>query len=117
MKKTSKKSKKITAEDREGSEQWIGLLEATYMFHMQMVKETQSPILGAEPDDEHMFHMQLVKEHKSPIIGAEISQEELFHRASASAIEDCILLIEMLDEEGWFNIDDELPQNRAGPAG
>ena len=64
-----------------------------------------------------MFHMQLVKEHKSPIIGAEISQEELFHRASASAIEDCILLIEMLGEEGWFGNDEDLPQHKQGPAG
>ena len=61
-----------------------------------------------------MFHMQMVKETHSPIIGAEVSDENVFHRACASAIEDCILLIEMLDEEGWF---DELPQNRVGPAG
>jgi|TARA_Y100000310_G_scaffold5589_1_gene6460 hypothetical protein len=94
MKKTSKKSKKITAEDREGSEQWIGLLEATYMFHMQMVKETQSPILGAEPDDEHMFHM-----------------------ACAQAVQDCIYLIEMVKLEGWFDDEEDLSQFRAGPAG
>ena len=94
MKKTSKKSKKITAEDREGSEQWIGLLEATYMFHMQMVKETQSPILGAEPDEENMFHM-----------------------ACAQAVQDCIYLIEMVKLEGWFEDDDELPQHMQGPAG
>ena len=64
-----------------------------------------------------MFHMQLVKEHKSPIIGAEISQEELFHRASASAIEDCILLIEILEEDGWFGSNEKLPQHQEGPAG
>ena len=89
MKKTSEK---LTANQESERTQWIRLLEHISMFHMQMVKETQSPILGAKPSDDNMFH-----------------------RASASAIEDCILLIEMLGEEGWFN--DELPQNSAGPAG
>ena len=89
MKKTSKK---LIANQENERTQWIRLLEHISMFHMQMVKETQSPILGAKPSDDNMFH-----------------------RASASAIEDCILLIEMLGEEGWFN--DELPQNSAGPAG
>ncbi len=101
MKKTSKKLKKrnkqpkLTSAAQENERtQWVRLLEHISMFHMQMVKE-----------------------HKSPIIGSEISQEELFHRASASAIEDCILLIEMLDQEGWFGNDKDLPQHRQGPAG
>ena len=101
MKKTSKKLKrrnkrpKLTSAAQENERsQWVRLLEHISMFHMQMVKETHSPIIGAK-----------------------VSDENVFHRACASAIEDCILLIEMLDEEGWFNIDDELPQNRAGPAG
>ena len=64
-----------------------------------------------------MFHMQMVKEIHSPIIGAEVNEDELFHRASASAIEDCILLIEMLDHEGWFGNDEDLPQHKQGPAG
>ena len=64
-----------------------------------------------------MFHMQMVKEMHSPIMGAEVSQDEMFHRASASAIEDCILLIEMLGEEGWFGNDEDLPQHKQGPAG
>ena len=41
MKKTSKKSKKLVAEDRTQAEQWIGLLEASSMFHLQVAKETQ----------------------------------------------------------------------------
>ena len=90
MKKTSKKSKELTAKDREGSDKWIGLLEATYMFHMQMAKETQSPLLGAGPND------------------------EMFHRACASAIEDAVLLIEMVSSQGFF---DEMPQHSKGPAG
>ena len=94
MKKTSKKSKILTAKDSKSSDQWIGLLEATYMFHMQMVKETQSSILGAEPNDENMFHM-----------------------ACAQAVQDCIYLIEMVKLEGWFEDEDDLSQFREGPAG
>ena len=101
MKKTSKKLKKrnkrprLTSSTQEDERtQWVRLLEHISMFHMQMVKEIHSPIIGAE-----------------------INQEELFHRASASAIEDCILLIEMLGEEGWFGDDEDLPQHKQGPAG
>ena len=101
MKKTSKKLKKrnkrpkLTAAGQSDERtQWVRLLEHVSMFHMQMVKETQSPILGAKPSDDNMFH-----------------------RASASAIEDCILLIEMLGEEGWFGNDEDLPQHKQGPAG
>ena len=101
MKKTSKKLKKrnkrpklTAAGQTDERTQWLRLLEHISMFHMQMVKE-----------------------HHSPIIGAEVSQDEIFHRASASAIEDCILLIEMLGEEGWFGDDKDLPQHQQGPAG
>jgi len=92
MKKTSKKSKKLVAEDRTQAEQWIGLLEASSMFHLQVAKETQSPILGAEQSDENIFHL-----------------------ACSQAIQDCIYLIEMVKLEGWF--DDEMPQHSRGPAG
>ena len=101
MKKTSKKLKKrnkrpklTSAAQEDERTQWGRLLEHISMFHMQMVKEIHSPIIGAE-----------------------VSENELFHRASASAIEDCILLIEMLDEEGWFGNDEDLPQHKQGPAG
>ena len=101
MKKTSKKLKKrnkrpklTSAGQMDERTQWVRLLEHISMFHMQMVKEMHSPIKGAE-----------------------VSQDEMFHRASASAIEDCILLIEMLGEEGWFGNDEDLPQHKQGPAG
>ena len=101
MKKTSKKLKKrnkrpklTAAGQTDERKQWVRLLEHVSMFHMQMVEETHSPIIGAEPSSENMFH-----------------------RACASAIEDCILLIEMLDEEGWFGNDEDLPQHNQGPAG
>ena len=64
MKKTSKKSKELTIDNKEEERnQWVKLLEHASMFHKQMVME-----------------------HRSPIIGAEPNQEELFHRACASAI-------------------------------
>jgi hypothetical protein len=91
MKKTSKK---LTANQENERTQWIKLLEHVTMFHMQMVKETHNPIIGAEQSENHVFH-----------------------QACASAIEDCVLLIEMLDEEGWFGDDDVLPQHKAGPIG
>ena len=101
MKKTSKKLKKrnkqpklTSAGQLDERTQWVRLLEHISMFHMQMVKEMHSPIIGAE-----------------------VNEDELFHRASASAIEDCILLIEMLDHEGWFGNDEDLPQHKQGPAG
>ena len=105
MKKTSKKSKKVTKAVRmpkksteltidnveEERNQWVRLLEHASMFHKQMVME-----------------------HRSPIIGAEPNQEELFHRACASAIEDAVLLIQIAAEQGMF---DDMPQYSKGPAG
>ena len=91
MKKTSKK---LTTQQENERTQWIKLLEHVIMFHMQMVKETHNDIIGAKPSEDNMFH-----------------------RACASSIQDCILLIEMLDEEGWFGDDEVLPQHRAGPSG
>ena len=91
MKKTSKK---LTTQQENERTQRIKLLEHVTMFHMQMVKETHNPIIGAKQSENHVFH-----------------------QACASSIQDCILLIEMLDEEGWFGDDEVLPQHRAGPSG
>ena len=92
MKKTSKKSKELTIDNKEEERgQWLRLLEHASMFHKQMVIE-----------------------HKSPIIGAEPSQDEMFHRAIASSIEDCILLIQIAADRGMF---DDMPQYSKGPAG
>ena len=57
---------------------------------------------------------QMVNEIQSPILGAEPNSDEMFHRACASAIEDAVLLIEMISEQGFF---DEMPQHSKGPAG
>ena len=92
MKKTSKKSKELTIDNKEEERnQWVKLLEHASMFHKQMVMEQRSPIIGAEPN-----------------------QEELFHSAAASAIDDAVLLIQIAAEQGMF---DDMPQYKKGPAG
>jgi hypothetical protein len=92
MKKTSKKLKELTIDKEEAQRNdWVKLLDHCRMFHLQMVKDLQSPILGSEPDN-----------------------NELFHRACASAIEDAVLLIQMVSEQGFF---DNMPQHAQGPAG
>jgi hypothetical protein len=105
MKKTSKKSKKVTkavrmpkesteltvdnkAEDRG---QWIKLLQHASLFHKQMVVETHNDIINSRPSDDN-----------------------LFHRACASAIDDAVLLINIAAEQGMF---DDMPQYNKGPAG
>ena len=105
MKKTSKKSKKMTRAvrmpkkstkltvDNEAEQrgEWVRLLEHASMFHKQMVVETHSKIIGSTP-----------------------SEDNLFHRAVASAIDDAVLLINIAGEQGMF---DEIPQYKQGPAG
>jgi len=92
MKKISKKSKKLTADNTDKERgKWLSLLEHSSMFHQQMATEHRSEILGAEPN-----------------------QEEMFHLACSSAIEDAILLIQIAADQGMF---DDLPQYNQGPAG
>ena len=105
MKKTSKKSKKVTKAVRmpkksteltidnveEERNQWVRLLEHASLFHKQMVVETHNEIIGADP-----------------------SQDNLFHRACAKAIDDAVLLIQIAAEQGMF---DDMPQYKKGPAG
>jgi hypothetical protein len=67
---------------QEQRERWVKLLQAGYMFHQQEVKETQNPIIGAEPSDIN-----------------------LFHQALSVAIQDSIELIQEMDVLGFF--DDE----------
>ena len=64
---------------------WTALLRAGYMFHQQEVKETENPIVGAEPSDIN-----------------------LFHKALAVAIQDAIELIQELEVHGFFDDDETL---------
>ena len=77
---TEIKDKELESEQRE---RWIKLLRAGYMFHQQEVRETENPIIGAEPSDIN-----------------------LFHKALSVAIQDAIELIQQMETYGFF--DEEL---------
>ncbi len=73
-------------EEAEQRERWLKLLRAGYMFHQQEVKETQNPIIGAEPSDIN-----------------------LFHKALSVAIQDAIELIQQMEAYGFFDEDLSTP--------
>jgi hypothetical protein len=58
---------------------WVGLLNAAWMYHRQLVKETQPEILGAPSSEEHIFH-----------------------QAVSVAIKDAINMINQMKEQGYF---------------
>ena len=73
------------------------LLHAAWMFHQQLVKDEQSPIIGARPTDEQIFHM-----------------------GCSVAIQDAIALIQQLEAFGYFEDEDENGDpilSTPGPAG
>ena len=67
-------SDKVVA--REG---WVGLLNAAWMYHRQLVKETQPEIMGAPSSEEHIFH-----------------------QAVSVAIKDAINMINQMKKAGYF---------------
>ncbi len=67
-------SDKVVA--REG---WVGLLNAAWMYHRQLVKETQPEIMGAPSSEEHIFH-----------------------QAVSVAIKDAINMINQMKQQGYF---------------
>ena len=73
-------------EEAEQRERWLKLLRAGYMFHQQEVKDTENPIIGAEPSDIN-----------------------LFHRALSVAIQDAIELIQQMEAYGYFDEDLSTP--------
>ncbi len=76
-------------------QQWRELLNAGYMFHQQMVKETQPEILGQKASDDNIFH-----------------------KALAVAILDAINFIEQVESMGWFDeVSEEDLMSNPGPAG
>ncbi len=80
-----------TIDKKEQREQWIGLLNAAWMFHQQLVKETTSEIIGAETTD-----------------------DTLFHKAVSVAILDAMNLIRQIEEAGLFDTEQ---LSKPGPAG
>ena len=69
-----------TIDKKEQREQWIKLLNAAWMFHQQLVKDTTSEIIGAEESD-----------------------DTLFHKAISVAIMDAMHLIKQAEELGLFD--------------
>ena len=67
-------SDKVVA--REG---WVGLLNAAWMYHRQLVKETQPEIMGAPSSEEHILH-----------------------QAVSVAIKDAINMINQMKQQGYF---------------
>ncbi len=82
---TEIQDKDLSAE-AEQRERWLKLLRAGYMFHQQEVKETENPIIGAEPSDIN-----------------------LFHKALSVAIQDAIELIQQMEAYGFFDEDLSTP--------
>ena len=80
---TEIKDKELEAEQRK---RWLKLLRAGYMFHQQEVRDTENPIIGAEPSDIN-----------------------LFHRALSVAIQDAIELIQQMEAYGFFDEDLSTP--------
>ena len=78
-------------------QRWCELLHAGWMFHQQQVKESASPIIGAEMTDEQVFHMGI-----------------------SVAIQDAIALIQQMEAYGYFDESDEEEEeelSRPGLAG
>ena len=74
-------------------EHWVNLLNAAWMYHEQLVKETAPEILGDAGSDDH-----------------------LFHKALSVAIMDAIELIQQVEALGYFDeVEEEL--SKPGPAG
>ena len=80
--KVTETQDKLDAE-AEQRDRWIKLLNAGYMYHQQEVRDTENPIIGAEPSDIN-----------------------LFHKALSVAIMDAIELIQQMEAYGYF--DEEL---------
>ena len=85
----------IGAEQRN---EWKKLLNAVWMFHQQMVKETAPEILGDAGSDDH-----------------------LFHKALSVAIMDAINFIQQIEAMGYFDDSEDEEESDflslPGPAG
>ena len=75
-------------------EDWVNLLNAAWMYHQQLVKETQPEIIGQESDDTHIFH-----------------------QAISVAIRDAINMIQQMEALGYFEDEEEKLLSKPEPAG
>ena len=86
-----------TNDKQEQRDRWVSLLNAGWMFHQQMVKETAPEILGDAGSDDHMFH-----------------------KALSVAIMDAMNFIRQVESMGWFDDDGKMEEDtlsQPGPAG
>lgn len=77
-------------------EKWHSILHAAWMFHQQMVKETQPTLKG-----------DAVKK---------MADDHMFHQAISVAIMDAMNLIQQMEALGYFEEDSSL-LSAPGPAG
>ena len=75
-------------------EDWVNLLNAAWMYHQQLVKETQPEIIGQESDDTHIFH-----------------------QAISVAIRDAINMIQQMEAMGYIEDEGDKLLSKPGPAG
>ena len=66
-----------------------------------------------------MYHQQMVKDMESPVIGAKKSDDQIFHMGISVAIQDAIALIQQMEAYGYFEDEDhaEDTMSKPGPAG
>ena len=75
-------------------EHWVNLLNAAWMYHEQLVKETAPEIIGEKSSDTHVFH-----------------------QAISVAIRDAINMIQQMEALGYFEDEEEKLLSKPGPAG
>ena len=75
-------------------EHWVNLLNAAWMYHEQLVKETAPEIIGERSSDTHVFH-----------------------QAISVAIRDAINMIQQMEAMGYFEDEEEKLLSKPGPAG
>jgi len=77
-------------------EKWYSILHAAWMFHQQMVKETQPALKGDA--------------------AKKMADDHMFHQAISVAIMDAMNLIQQMEALGYFEEDNGL-LSAPGPAG
>ena len=75
-------------------EHWVNLLNAAWMYHEQLVKETAPEIIGEKSSDTHVFH-----------------------QAISVAIRDAINMIQQMEAMGYFEDEGDKLLSKPGPAG
>ena len=75
-------------------ESWCSLLNAAWMYHQQLVKETAPELINEKADDTHVFH-----------------------QAVSVAIRAAINLIQQMEAMGYFDTEEDVLLSKPGPMG